>query len=121
MVKEIVEPMLASMLPGPLATLHFVKLDLGSVPLKVLHVDVHRPEQGGIKLDMDVSWQGECDIDLDGNMVPRLGVERIHLKGRLSILLAPLTDIIPLVRDPFPSRLYPAGLKISNAQSLFIC
>ena len=33
MVKEIVEPMFKTMLPGPLATLHFTKIDLGPVPL----------------------------------------------------------------------------------------
>lgn len=117
MIKEIVEPMFASMLPGPLATLHFVKLDLGTVPLKLLHVDVHRLDQGGIKLDMDVSWQGECDIDLDGNLVPKLGVERIHLNGRLSILLAPLTDIIPLVRDTLPSCSLPTEGELSSSSS----
>lgn len=104
MVKEIVEPMFASMLPGPLATLHFVKLDLGQVPLKVSRVDVHRTEQNGIKLDMDVDWQGKCDFDLDGKMVPKLGVERVHLSGRLSVLLAPLTNIIPLVRRDVEMR-----------------
>lgn len=101
MVKEIVEPMFASMLPGPLATLHFVKLDLGPVPLRVSRVDVSRTERGGIKLDMDVDWQGKCDVDLDGKMVPKLGVERVRLRGRLSVLLAPLTNIIPLVRNPY--------------------
>lgn len=106
MVKEIVEPMFASMLPGPLATLHFVKLDLGPVPLRVSRVDVLRTELGGIKLDMDVDWEGKCDIDLDGKMVPKLGVERVRLKGRLSVLLAPLTNIIPLVREPHSSLFY---------------
>ena len=56
MVKEIVEPMFASMLPGPLATLRFVKLDLGHVPLQVSEVDVHKVDNGGIKLDMYVKF-----------------------------------------------------------------
>jgi Ca2+-dependent lipid-binding protein len=30
-------------------------------------------------------------------MVPKIGIEHVHLKGRLSVLLAPLTDIIPLI------------------------
>lgn len=72
MVKEIVEPMFASMLPGPLASLKFVKLDLGSIPLRVSAVDVHKAENGGMKLDMDVIWEGDSDIDLDGKMVPKL-------------------------------------------------
>lgn len=72
MVKEIVEPMFASMLPGPLASLKFVKLDLGAVPMHLSEVDVHKVDSGGIKLDMNVTWHGESDIDLDGNMVPKL-------------------------------------------------
>ncbi|TLD12199.1 uncharacterized protein PgNI_05089 [Pyricularia grisea] len=72
MVKEIVEPMFASMLPGPLATLKFVKLDLGPVPMRVSEVDVHKVDNGGIKLDMDVTWEGKSDIELEGKMVPKV-------------------------------------------------
>ena len=35
MIKEIAEPMFKTMLPGPLKTLHFTKIDLGTVPLKL--------------------------------------------------------------------------------------
>lgn len=98
MTKEIVEPMLASMLPGPLSSLHFTQLDLGPVPIRVGNVDVIRTSNGGISLDMDVSWHSKSDFQLSGNMVPDLGVEHVHLTGRLSVLLAPLTNIIPCVR-----------------------
>ncbi|KAI8305694.1 hypothetical protein K4K59_012019 [Colletotrichum sp. SAR11_240] len=72
MTKEIVEPMLASMLPGPLSTLRFVKIDLGNVPMRFSQVDVHKTDNEGIKLDMDLDWDGQCDIDLEGKMVPKL-------------------------------------------------
>lgn len=72
MVKEIVEPMFASMLPGPLASLQFVKLDLGRIPIRVSAVDVTKVDNGGMKLDMDVVWEGDSDIELDGKMVPKL-------------------------------------------------
>jgi len=72
MAKEIVEPILASTLPGPLANLRFTKLDLGHVPLQISAVDVHKTSTGGIKLDMDVNWQSESDIELDGKMVPKI-------------------------------------------------
>jgi hypothetical protein len=120
MTKEIVEPILASTLPGPLANLRFVKLDLGNVPIRFSNVDVHKTESQGIKLDMDMDWEGACDIELDGSMVPKVvsfdvprhvqlylqltetqGIEKVHLKGRLSILLCPLTNIIPLVKTFF--------------------
>jgi len=112
MVKEIVEPMFASMLPGPLATLRFVKLDLGPVPMKVSEVDVHKTDHGGIKLDMNVTWEGKSDIELDGNMVPKIGIEHVHLKGRLSILLAPLINVIPLIGAAQVAFINPPELKL---------
>jgi hypothetical protein len=72
MTKEIVEPILASTLPGPLSTLRFTKLDLGNVPMRFGNVDVHKTTNQGIKLDMDVTWEGVCDIELDGNNVPKI-------------------------------------------------
>lgn len=72
MVKEIVEPILASTLPGPLGNLRFVKLDLGNVPMHLGNVDVHKTSTGGIKLDVDVTWESKSDIELDGKMVPKI-------------------------------------------------
>jgi len=70
--KSVVEPILASTLPGPLSNLQFVKLDFGKVPLRLSNVDVHKTTKEGIKLDLDVNWEGECDIELDGNHVPKI-------------------------------------------------
>lgn len=72
MIKDIVEPMFGTMLPGPLASLHFVKLDLGPKPLQIHNVQVVKTEHQGIKLDMDVDWDGECDIELAGKLIPKL-------------------------------------------------
>ncbi|KZL86889.1 c2 domain-containing protein [Colletotrichum incanum] len=120
MVKDIVEPMFATMLPGPLSSLKFVKLDLGHVPMRVSEVDVHKADNGGIKLDMDVTWEGKSDIELDGNMVPKLGIEHVHLKGRLSILLAPLTNVIPLIGAAQVAFINPPELKLdfTNAANI---
>jgi Ca2+-dependent lipid-binding protein len=97
MIKEIAEPMFKTMLPGPLKTLHFTKIDLGTVPLKLNGVLVSKTASEGIKLDMNVDWDGECDIKLDADLIPELGVKHVKLRGRLSILLGPLTNIIPLI------------------------
>ena len=72
MIKEIVEPILASTLPGPLASLRFVKVDLGGVPISITGVDVHKTDNDGIKVDMDVVWEGHSDIELDGKMIPKI-------------------------------------------------
>lgn len=100
MTKQIVEPMFATMLPAPLNSLHFEKIDLGHEPLKLGNVDVHKAENGAIKLDLDVEWDSKCDIELNGTMVPKIGIEHVKLRGRLSIMLGPLTNVIPLVEPP---------------------
>ena len=58
MVKEIVEPMFKDMLPGPLSSLHFTKIDFGHVPFKFSNVKVTKTEVDGIKLDLNVDWAG---------------------------------------------------------------
>ncbi|KAI1668771.1 Ca2+-dependent lipid-binding protein, contains C2 domain protein [Pyrenophora tritici-repentis] len=96
-IKESVEPVLASTLPGPLKNLRFVKIDFGHVPISFSNVDVHKTKNNGIKLDMDLNWDGVCDFELDGKLVPKVGVERVRMKGRISVLLCPLTNVIPLI------------------------
>ena len=41
-VKETVEPMFKETLPGPLSSLHFTKLDLGTVPIRMDNVSTSR-------------------------------------------------------------------------------
>jgi len=110
--KDTVEPILASTLPGPLANLKFTKLDLGHVPISFSNVDVHKTPNDGIKLDMDMDWQGVCDIELDGARVPKIGIEKARLKGRLSILLCPLTNVIPLIGAAQVSFVNPPKLEL---------
>ncbi|PXF44861.1 Extended synaptotagmin-2 [Gracilariopsis chorda] len=97
LTKEIVEPMFKEMLPGPLKSLHFEKIDLGKKPLKFDNVDVHTREKGMVKLDIDVSWDGNCDIELAASMLGSFGVESVKIKGRLSVLLCPLINRMPIV------------------------
>ncbi|KAK3116145.1 hypothetical protein LTR53_003818 [Teratosphaeriaceae sp. CCFEE 6253] len=97
MTKDIANPMFKTMLPGPLASLHFTKVDFGKVPMKLNNVIATKTDTNGIKLDMNLEWKGKADIELDANMFPSIGVENVELHGRLSVLLAPLTNVIPLV------------------------
>lgn len=112
MTKDIVEPMFKTMLPGPLASLHFTKIDLGAVPLRLSNVLATKTDTDGIKLDMNVDWDGKCDIELDGDMIPALGVEGVKLHGRLSILLCPLTNVIPLIGAAQVAFINPPVLKL---------
>lgn len=100
MIKDIVEPMFADMLPGPLKNLHFKKVDLGPTPFVFSNVDVHKMEGDSIKLDMDVDWDGLMDVELCVKLVGvpvNFGVEHVKINGRLSILLNPLIDTLPLI------------------------
>ncbi|KAK0347130.1 hypothetical protein LTR91_023257 [Friedmanniomyces endolithicus] len=97
MTMDIANPMFKTMLPGPLASLHFTKVDLGPIPMTVSKVLATKTDTNGIKLDLNVDWKGKADIELKGNMIPTLGVESVELHGRLSVLLAPLTNVIPLI------------------------
>ncbi|KAK3713005.1 hypothetical protein LTR37_008690 [Vermiconidia calcicola] len=112
MVKDIVEPMFKTMLPGPLSSLHFTKIDFGHVPFKFSNVKVTKTEVDGIKLDLNVDWEGRCDIELDADMMPALGVESVQLHGRLSVLLCPLINIIPLIGAAQVSFVNPPLLKL---------
>lgn len=71
-IKTTVEPMFKTMLPGPLSSLHFTKIDFGHVPLTISNVKTSKTDHDGIKLDMNVEWEGKCDIELDGDMIPAL-------------------------------------------------
>jgi len=96
-VMDTVNPMFKTMLPSMLQSLHFTKVNLGDVPLKISRVLATKTATDGIKLDMNVDWDGACDIELDGTGIPALGVKSVKLNGRLSVLLCPLTNVIPLI------------------------
>jgi hypothetical protein len=58
-IKESVEPEFAS-LPGPLAKLHFTKVDLGTVPIRMDNVVMHKTDEKNntLQFDLDVIWDG---------------------------------------------------------------
>jgi hypothetical protein len=72
MIKDIVEPMFKTMLPGPLATLHFTKIEFGSTPIVFSNVKVTKTSNAGIELNLNVDWDGQCDIQLDADMMPKV-------------------------------------------------
>jgi len=113
MIKDIVEPMFKIMLPGPLATLHFTKIEFGATPIVFSNVKVTKTPHDGIKLDLNVDWDGQCDIQLDGQMMPKVGVKEVVLNGRLSVLLCPLTNVIPLIGAAQIAFINPPNLKLN--------
>ena len=74
-------------------------MDLGQVPIKLDNIVVHQidKEKGVLQFDMDLIWDGQCDIQLKANYIGSFGVRAIKLKGRLCVLLKPLTNQLPVV------------------------
>lgn len=108
-VKESVEPSFKETLPGPLATLKFVKLDLGDVPLVIDNILVRElqtvddegkaygSDQRYLQFEWDITWQSDCDIQLATDKVAGLaaisfGVKTLTLSGRLQVIAKPLTS-----------------------------
>jgi Ca2+-dependent lipid-binding protein len=103
LIKDMVEPMFPEMLPGPLKSLHFTKLDLGGKACRFDNADVHNMdtstrgmEGDTIKLDLDVHWAGEMDIEMACGALG-FGIQHVTFVGRLSVLMRPLVPILPLV------------------------
>eukprot|EP00571_Detonula_confervacea_P006880 CAMPEP_0172318728 /NCGR_PEP_ID=MMETSP1058-20130122/35658_1 /TAXON_ID=83371 /ORGANISM="Detonula confervacea, Strain CCMP 353" /LENGTH=947 /DNA_ID=CAMNT_0013033619 /DNA_START=273 /DNA_END=3116 /DNA_ORIENTATION=+ len=119
-IKDTLEPTLKDMK----VPLHFVKLDLGDVPVRFTNMFIHRVDldgdsinsgsntsstngkkgnnkQAGIQIDVDVIWDGNCDIMLQATLTKAakvtFGVKQIKLSGRMHILLSPLTTELPVI------------------------
>jgi Ca2+-dependent lipid-binding protein len=97
MIKDIVEPIFKEVLPGPLSTTRFTKIDLGKVPIKFDNIVVHDIKDGAVQFDVDLHWVTDCDIQLKADYVGNFGVKSVVFKGRLSFLLKPLTNELPVV------------------------
>jgi len=120
-IKEVLEPNLKDMK----VPLHFIKLDLGNVPIEFTNMFIHRVDldgmggiddsindannglssskgkEAGIQIDVDVGWNGNCDIMLQATITRgakvTFGVKSIKLSGRMHILLSPLTTELPVI------------------------
>jgi hypothetical protein len=92
-----VEPMFIDLLPGPLSSLHFTKCDLGAVPMIFDNIIVHPLKNGTIHFDIDVIWDGACDIRLKAGLGVNLGVKNIKLLGRMQFVMRPLANVLPCI------------------------
>jgi hypothetical protein len=97
MIRTTVEPMFADMMPGPMKSLKFTKVDLGSIPMVLDNVIVHdlNPHDGSLQFDWDVTWHSSSDIQMAADYGVAFGVKTISLKGRMSFSLKPLSNDIP--------------------------
>ena len=59
-----IEPLINLYLPKPFSKFRFVSADLGTTPLKVDRLTVHRRFQNSIALDLDVSFIGQPTLSM---------------------------------------------------------
>jgi Ca2+-dependent lipid-binding protein len=109
MIRDTLEPMLVDMTPA----ITVAKMDLGTIPLRMDNIVVHDIQDGAVKFDMDIIWDGECDIQLKAKYVGSFGVKSVKLKGRMSILLKPLTNELPIVSAIQYAFINPPDLKLN--------
>jgi len=95
-IRETAEPMFKDVMPKPLQKLHFTKIDLGKVPFRFDNIIVHplSKKDGTVQFDMDIIWDGVCDIQLKAGAI-KFGVRNFKMCGRMQFLMKPLTDDIP--------------------------
>ncbi|KAI2506642.1 Synaptotagmin-like mitochondrial-lipid-binding domain [Fragilaria crotonensis] len=96
-IRDAVEPMFKDTMPGPLSSLHFTKIDLGKVPIVMDNIVVHELKDGTVQFDLDVTWDSDSDIQLKANYVGSFGVKSIKLNGRMTFVLNPLANTLPIV------------------------
>ena len=99
-IRDTAEPMFEKMLPAPLRSLHFTKIDLGTVPIRLDNVVVHDVdlESSALAFDLDVIWDGNLDIKLKADVLGSFGIKSVKLRGRMSILMRPLVPTTSLVQ-----------------------
>lgn len=116
MIRDTVEPMFKEMLPGPLKTLHFTKVDIGATPFVFSEVDVEKVKSrsgaDSLTFEMNVTWDGDLDVTLDADLVPEFGVRHVKFFGRISVLLRPLVPALPLISAMAISLINPPELEM---------
>eukprot|EP00804_Cyclotella_cryptica_P011017 CCRYP_017495-RB/>CCRYP_017495-RB protein AED:0.29 eAED:0.29 QI:266/1/0.66/1/1/1/3/0/459 len=125
-IKEMIEPILIDLK----VPIHFIKLDLGDVPIRTENMFVRRVEclhgqsqfrrqQQGVKIDFDLVWDGRCDILLQATLSKSVkltfGVQHIKLFGRFSLLLGPFTTDLPVVSAVQYGFTNPPDIKLTYA------
>lgn len=92
------EPLVNLYLPKPFSKFHIIKAKLGSHPLTVDRVIVHRRFHDSIALDLDVNFRGSPNVTMKcAPLNAPFGIKELRWSGRLSVLMRPLLPRLPLV------------------------
>uniref|UniRef100_A0A8C4ETU9 Extended synaptotagmin-3 n=1 Tax=Dicentrarchus labrax TaxID=13489 RepID=A0A8C4ETU9_DICLA len=82
-----------------LKTFTFTKVHFGRIPLKItgMKAYTHEVDQREVVLDLNISYEGDVDIDAVVKEPITAGVKGVQLKGMLRVILEPLIGDAPLV------------------------
>jgi hypothetical protein len=83
------EPMIKSSLPSFLGSVSFSTVSLGKEPLSFDNFAVSRTDAGEVRLEMDLKYDGDSDIQLV-TMAGSLGIKTLRINGRLTIIMGPI-------------------------------
>lgn len=112
-IREAVDPCFEA-LPPPLKTLHFTKVDLGNVPIRMDNIVVHPlTPDGSVQCDIDILWDGDCDLQLKADYLGKLGVRKLKIWGRMAVIFNPLSTELPSISGIQYSFINPPEVDLS--------
>ncbi|KAF6072993.1 extended synaptotagmin 2 [Phyllostomus discolor] len=97
--RETIEPAVRGA-NAHLSTFSFTRVNMGQQPLRINGVKVYTEnvDKRQIILDLQVSFVGNCEIDLEiKRYFCRAGVQSIQIHGTMRVILEPLIGDMPLV------------------------
>uniref|UniRef100_UPI003AAF52BC extended synaptotagmin-3 n=1 Tax=Centroberyx gerrardi TaxID=166262 RepID=UPI003AAF52BC len=98
LLKENIQPSIRLSSPA-LKTFTFTKVHLGHIPLRItgMKVYTHEVDKREVVMDMNISYDGDVDIDTEVKSPITAGVKGLQLQGMLRVILEPLIGQAPLV------------------------
>ncbi|GLD59823.1 extended synaptotagmin-3-like protein [Lates japonicus] len=98
LLKENIQPTVRLSSPA-LKMFTFTKVHFGHIPLKItgMKVYTHEVDQKEVILDMNISYEGDVDIDAEVKPPITAGIKGLKLKGMIRVILEPLIGQVPLV------------------------
>uniref|UniRef100_A0A672IFT5 Extended synaptotagmin-3-like n=1 Tax=Salarias fasciatus TaxID=181472 RepID=A0A672IFT5_SALFA len=98
LLKENIQPVVRQS-NGALKMFNFTKVHFGHIPPKITGIKAftHEVDHREVILDMNVSYEGDVDIDAEVKPPITAGVKGLKLQGMIRVILEPLIGQAPLV------------------------
>ncbi|KAL6101261.1 esyt3 [Pungitius sinensis] len=98
LLKQNIQPAIRLSSPA-LKMFTFTKVHFGNIPLKItgMKVFTHEVDHRQVILDLDISYEGDADINADVKPPITAGVKGLKFYGTMRVILEPLIEQVPLV------------------------